>query len=89
MVQAKEQDLNPRRAKWNGDSQSTQEEVQGNDCKDDQRTGRRMDKQREKFKVFNKELENIKNNQTKMKNTITEMKNTPEGINSKLNDTGD
>ena len=48
-----------------------------------------MDKQREKFKVFNKELENIKNNQTKMKNTITEMKNTPEGINSKLNDTGD
>ena len=35
-----------QRTKQNGDSQSTQEKVQGNDCKDDQRTGRRMDKQK-------------------------------------------
>ena len=47
---------------------------------------RRMDAQSEKSEVFNKELENIKNNQTEMKNTITEMKNTLEGINSRLND---
>ena len=37
-------------------------------------------------KFFNKELENIKNNQTEMKNTITEMKNALEGINSRLNE---
>ena len=37
--------------------------------------------------VFNKELENIKNNQTEMKNTITEMKNTLKGIKRRLNDT--
>ena len=29
----------------------------------------------EKLKVSNKELENIKNNQTEMKNTINEMRN--------------
>ena len=44
---------------------------------------RRMDAQREKLEVINKELENIKNNQTEM-NTISEMKNTLEGINSRL-----
>ena len=44
---------------------------------------RRMDAQREKIEVINKELENIKNNQTEM-NTISEMKNTLEGINSRL-----
>ena len=36
--------------------------------------GRRLDEQSDKLEVFNKELENIKNNQTEMKNTITEMK---------------
>ena len=45
-----------------------------------------MDAQSKKLVVFNKELENIKNNQTEMKNTISEMKNTQEGINSRLND---
>ena len=35
---------------------------------------RRMDAQSEKLEVFNKELENIKKNQTEMKNTIIEMK---------------
>ena len=49
--------------------------------------GKRMDAQSENLEVFNKELENIKNNQTEMNNTITEMENTLEGINSILNDT--
>ena len=36
---------------------------------------KRMDAQSKKLQeVFNKELENIKNNQTELKNTITEMK---------------
>ena len=35
--------------------------------------GRRLDEQIEKLNVLNKELENIKKNQTEMKNTITEM----------------
>ena len=41
----------------------------------------------EKLEVFNKELENIKNNQKQMKNIITEIKDTLEGINCRLNDT--
>ena len=49
--------------------------------------GRRMAAQSEKLEVFNKELENIKNNHTEIKNTITEIKNTVEGINRRLNDT--
>lgn len=36
---------------------------------------------------FNKELENIKNNQAELKNTITEMKTALEGIYIILNDT--
>ena len=44
-----------------------------------------MDEQSEKLEVFNKGLENIKN-QTEMKNTITDRKNTLEGINSGLYD---
>ena len=52
-----------------------------------QEFGKGMDAQREKLQeVLNKELENIKNNQTQEKNTITEMKNTLEGIDSKIND---
>ena len=35
---------------------------------------RRIDEQREKLDVFNKELENTKKNQTQMKNAVTEMK---------------
>ena len=42
---------------------------------------------RAKLVVFNKELENIKNNQTETHNKISKMKNTLEGINSRLNDT--
>ena len=34
--------------------------------------------------MFNKDLEELKNKQTKMNNTITEMKNTLEGINSRI-----
>ena len=40
-----------------------------------------------KLGVFNKELENVKNNQIEMNNMITEIKNTLEGINSRLDDT--
>ena len=46
---------------------------------------RRMLEQSGKLDVFNKELENIKN-QTELKNTVTEMKNELEGINSRLNE---
>ena len=46
---------------------------------------RRMDAWSEKLEVFNKEVENIKNNQIEMKNIITKMKNTLEGINRRLN----
>ncbi|MCP4111490.1 MAG: DUF342 domain-containing protein [Desulfobacteraceae bacterium] len=35
-------------------------------------------------KMFNKNLEELKNKQTEMNNTITEMKNTLEGINSRI-----
>ena len=47
---------------------------------------RRMDEHSEKF---NKELENIEKNQTKLKNTITEIikKTTLDGINCRLDDT--
>ena len=41
----------------------------------------------EKLEVFNKELENIKSNQTERKNTITEMKKIRERSNSILKDT--
>ena len=43
-----------------------------------------MDALCEKLKAFNKES----NNQIEVKSTITEIKNTLEGINSRLNDTG-
>ena len=39
-----------------------------------------------KSEIFNKELENIKENQTELKNTITKMRNIPEEINNRLND---
>ena len=40
----------------------------------------------EHSETFNKELENIKNNQSELKNTITEMKNVLEGIDSRTRD---
>ena len=45
---------------------------------------RRMNGHSEKF---NKVLENIRKNQTKLKNTMTEIKNTLGGINSILDNT--
>lgn len=45
-----------------------------------------MNEQSEKSDAFNKELQNIKKNQTERKNTITEMKYTLERINSRLSD---
>ena len=44
---------------------------------------RRLDKKGEKLEIYNKELENIKN-QTDLENTKSEIKNTLEGINSKF-----
>ena len=38
-----------------------------------QELGKRMDAHTEKLHVFNKELENIKNNKTELKNTKTEI----------------
>ena len=47
------------------------------------RLERRME---ELSEAFNKEIENIKKNQSELRNTITEIKNTPGGINSWLED---
>ena len=46
--------------------------------------GRRLD---ELSKNFNKELENIKKNQSETKNTILGMKKSLEGLNSRVDDT--
>ena len=44
-----------------------------------------METQIEKLlEMFNKELEDLKNKQTKMDSTISEMQNTLEGINSRI-----
>jgi len=43
--------------------------------------GKRIDEHRENF---NKELGNIKRNQSELKNTITQMKSTQEGMNNRL-----
>ena len=46
---------------------------------------KKMETQIEKlWEMFNKELEDLKNNQTKMDSTISEIKNTLEGINSRI-----
>ena len=45
----------------------------------------RMEARIEKIqKMFNKDLEELKNKQTKMSNKITEMQNTLEGINNRI-----
>ena len=47
--------------------------------------GKTMEAKIEKMqKIFNKDLEELKNKQTDMNNTITEMKTTLEGINSRI-----
>ena len=46
-----------------------------------QNLGNRMEKIQE---TFNKDLEELKNKQTRMYNTINEMKNSLEGINSRI-----
>ena len=47
--------------------------------------GKRMEAKIEMMqKMFNKDLEELKNKQTEMTNTITEMKTTLEGINSRI-----
>ena len=53
-----------------------------------QNLGKRMEAKIEKMEeMFNKDLEELKNEQTEMNNTITEMKNTLEGINSRITET--
>ena len=50
-----------------------------------QNLGKSMEAKIEKMQeMFNKDLEELKNKQTKMNNTLTEMKNTLEGINSRI-----
>ena len=44
------------------------------------------EKNRGRRENFNKELENMKKNQSELKNAITEMKTTGEGINNRLDD---
>ena len=57
--------------------------IKGNH-KQDEKTTLRMEEKIEKMqKMFNKDLEELKNKQTERNNTITEMKNTLEGINSR------
>ena len=64
IFQTKEQDKTPE-DQLSGDKQSTQERVQSNDHKDDPRTQENNRcTEREVTRVFNKEFENIKNNQT-------------------------
>uniref|UniRef100_A0A8C9DXY7 L1 transposable element RRM domain-containing protein n=1 Tax=Phocoena sinus TaxID=42100 RepID=A0A8C9DXY7_PHOSS len=47
--------------------------------------GKRTEAKIEKMQeTFNKDLEELKNQQTEMNNTITEMKTTPEGISSRI-----
>mgnify|MGYP001156569318 CR=1 FL=1 len=46
--------------------------------------GKTMETQRGLQEIFNKELEKLKNKETKMDSTISEMKNTLEGINSRI-----
>ena len=47
--------------------------------------GKRMEAKIEKRQeMFNKDLEELKNKQTKMNNTVTEMKTTLEGIDSRI-----
>ena len=47
--------------------------------------GKRMEAKITKMQeMFNKDLEELKNEQTEMNNTITAMKNTLEGINSRI-----
>ena len=84
MLQRKEQDKNLQ--------EQLNEEVTGNLPEKEfrvmivkmiQNLGNRMEAQIEKIqKMFNKDLEELKNKQTEMNNTITEMKNTLEGINT-------
>ena len=50
-----------------------------------QELGKRREAKVEKMQeMFNKDLEELKNEQTEMNNTITEMKTTLEGINSRI-----
>ena len=52
-----------------------------------QNLGNRMEAWIEKIqKMFNKDLEELKNKETEMNNTITVMKNTLEGINNIINE---
>ena len=73
MFQMKEQDKTPEESDMEIGNLS-KKEFRVMTVKMIKELGRRMDTQSEKSEIFNKELENIKNNQTELKNTITEIK---------------
>ena len=81
----KEQDKTPEE-EISGDSQSTQERVQGSDYEDDQRTWKKKGCTEGEVRSFLTVRKYEEYNNREMKNTITEMKNTLEGINSRVND---
>ena len=82
MLQTKEQDKNPQ-------DQINEEQIDNLPekifrvmiVKMIRNLGNRMEKIQ---KMFNKDIEELKNKQTLMNNTITKIKNTLEGINSKI-----
>ena len=88
MFQTKEQDKTPKQQLSEVEIGSLpKKEFRVIIIKMNQELRKRMDAQSEKLQeVFNKELENIKSDQTELKNTITKMKNTLEGISSRINE---
>lgn len=58
MFQIRGQDKTPEEP--SEDSQPTQEKIQSNDCKHNQRTWEKNGCKEWEFKVFHKELENVK-----------------------------
>ena len=86
-LQAREQDKTPEK-ELNGRkiSNADDKEFKQKLIRMRNNIGRRLDEHSEKV---NKDLENIKKNQSEMKNTILEMKNSPEGLNSRADDTED
>ena len=86
MYQMKEQDKNPEKQLNEMEIRNLpQKEFRIMIVKMIQDLGKRMEAKTEKMqKMFNKDLEELKNKQTEMNNTITEMKNALEGINSRI-----
>ena len=86
MFQTKEQDKTPEELNEMEIGDLPEKEFRVTVVKMIKELKRRTDAQSEKLKVLNKELENIKNDQTEVKYAIPKMKNALEGINNRLND---